>query len=105
MFLCGDGPWLLPRISADKNTSQPSANGPPCISWWLVATNTRFGPRNNHTPSKDIGTKLRVSGFGHVKDEKILDPIAPPEDEMPKIKGPFWVVLVLVYPKGAVVTT
>ena len=29
--------------------------------------------------------------------------VAPPEDEMPKIKGPFWVVLVFVYSKGAVV--
>ena len=31
--------------------------------------------------------------------------IAPPEGEMPKIKGPFWVVLVFVYSKGAVVRT
>ena len=31
--------------------------------------------------------------------------IAPPEAEMPKIKGPFWVVLVFVYSKGAVVRT
>ena len=31
--------------------------------------------------------------------------VAPPEGEMPKIKGPFWVVLVFVYSKGAVVRT
>ena len=31
--------------------------------------------------------------------------LAPPEGEMPKIKGPFWVVLVFVYSKGAVVRT
>ena len=34
-----------------------------------------------------------------------LDFLAPPEGEMPKIKGPFWVVLVFVYSKGAVVRT
>ena len=28
----------------------------------------------SHQPSKDIGTQLRVSGFGHVKDVKVLDP-------------------------------
>ena len=38
MFQCWDSPWLLPHISAgqknhaDKNTSQRSANGPPCLS-------------------------------------------------------------------------
>ena len=31
--------------------------------------------------------------------------VAPPEGEMPKIEGPFWVVLVFVYSKGAVVRT
>ena len=31
--------------------------------------------------------------------------IAPPEGEMPEIKGPFWVVLAFVYSKGAVVRT
>ena len=31
--------------------------------------------------------------------------VAPPESEMPKIKGPFWVVLVFVYSKGAIVRT
>ena len=31
--------------------------------------------------------------------------LAPPEGEMPKMKGPFWVVLVFEYSKGAVVRT
>jgi hypothetical protein len=39
------------------------------------------------------------------QESKRGEEVAPPEDEMPKIKGLLWVVLVFVYSKGAVVRT
>ena len=50
-------------------------------------------------PSRD--SRRLPRGLGHSDGQRV----APPEGEMPKINGPFWVVLVFVYSKGAVVRT
>ena len=59
-------------------------------------------------PLEYTNTKNRLK-FRFVEVDFLMNPpylkVAPPEGEMPKIEGQFWVLLVFVYSKGAVVRT
>ena len=65
----------------------------------IPSTQPELGPRQCGArcfASRAQGPIRAEPGHGH-------GTLAPTEGEMPKTKGPFWVVLVFVYSKGVVV--